>query len=164
VLKRNPNYKAECPANVHKVRNTRSIDHTTTALQIQKGSSVTLVTGFRPIRTASLGGGLREDSDAAREGKQQFSVDAPTILPSNNVNVSYFNDPEFNSKMDAAQAKTGEERNEPYEALDEDMARNAAPLVAWSVINTFDFFSAQVRCHLWHPVYTMDLAARCIRK
>jgi peptide/nickel transport system substrate-binding protein len=91
-------------------------------------------------------------------------LDGRTILPSNNVNVSYFNDPDYNRKMDAAQAKTGEERNEAYAALDEDIARNSAPLVAWSVTNWIDFVSARVGCYLYHPVYTIDFAALCLQK
>jgi peptide/nickel transport system substrate-binding protein len=89
-------------------------------------------------------------------------LDGRTIQAQNNVNFSYFDDPEYNRKMDEAQQKTGEERDEAFAALDEDIARNAAPLVAWSVPNNIDFVSARVGCYQWHPVYFMNLATLCL--
>lgn len=85
-----------------------------------------------------------------------------TIQAENNTNFSYFDDPEYNRKMDEAQQKTGEERDEAFAALDEDLARNAAPLVSWMVPNFIDFVSARVECYQWHPVYTMNLAELCL--
>ena len=321
IVKRNPNYKGERPANVDEIRYTASVEQTTSVLQIQNGEVDYAADGIPPTQNCELGRKFGPDSQAAKDGKQQFFVnpaltfqylglntqrptfadpdvrkavayaidrkgllalsgcfageptdqylpfnlpafkdadiypldepdiekarelmggktgkavmytfnqspgperaqlvqanlerigidvtirqfprqvqftkqatrgepfdiadegwiadypdpydfinkllDGRTILPSNNVNISYFNDPKYNRKMDAAQAKTGDERNEAYAALDEDIARNAAPLVAWSVMNWIDFVSARVGCYLYHPVYTMDLAALCIRK
>jgi hypothetical protein len=46
--------------------------------------------------------------------------------------------------------------------MDETIARNAAPLVAWSVRNNIDFVSARVGCYQWHPVYFMNLATLCL--
>jgi peptide/nickel transport system substrate-binding protein len=89
-------------------------------------------------------------------------LDGRTIQAQNNVNFSYFNDPEYNRKMDEAQLKTGDERDEAFAELDEDIARNAAPLVAWSVPNNIDFVSARVGCYQWHPVYFMNLATLCL--
>ena len=89
-------------------------------------------------------------------------LDGRTIQAENNVNFSYFNDDEYNRKMDEAQQKTGEERDEAFGALDEDIARNAAPLVAWSVPNNIDFVSARVGCYQFQPVYFMNLAALCL--
>jgi peptide/nickel transport system substrate-binding protein len=89
-------------------------------------------------------------------------LDGRTIQAENNVNFSYFNDPEYNRKMDEAQQKTGEERDEAFAALDEDIARNAAPLAAWSVPNNIDFVSARVGCYQFQPVYFMNLAELCL--
>jgi peptide/nickel transport system substrate-binding protein len=85
-----------------------------------------------------------------------------TIQAENNTNFSYFDDPEYNRKMDEAQQKTGEERDAAFAALDEDIARNAAPLAAWMVPNNIDFVSARVGCYQYHPVYTMNLAELCL--
>ena len=89
-------------------------------------------------------------------------LDGRTIQAENNVNFSYFNDPAYNQKMDAAQQKTGDDRDEAFGALDEDIARNAAPLAAWSVPNNIDFVSARVGCYQFHPVYFMNLAELCL--
>ena len=48
-------------------------------------------------------------------------------------------------------------------ALDEDLARNAAPLVAWSVPNNIDFVSSRVGCYQFQPVYFMNLATLCLK-
>ena len=90
-------------------------------------------------------------------------LDGRTIQAANNVTVSYFNDPAYNTKMDAAASKVGEDRDAAYAALDEDLARNVAPLAAWMVPNNIDLFSSRVGCHLYQPVYGMDLAALCLR-
>ena len=71
-------------------------------------------------------------------------LDGRTIQATNNVNFSYFNDPAYNRKMDEAQQQVGEDRDAAFAALDEDLARNAAPLVAWSVPNNIDFVSSRV--------------------
>ena len=64
--------------------------------------------------------------------------------------------------MDEAQQKTGDERDEAFAALDEDITRNASPLVNWMVPNNIDFVSARVGCYQWQPVYFMNLAELCL--
>lgn len=90
-------------------------------------------------------------------------LDGRAIQKTNNVNFSYFNDPEWNQRMDEAQAKTGDARNAAFAKLDQDIVRDASPLAAWMVANNLDFFSARVGCQLFQPVYFMDLASLCIR-
>ena len=91
-------------------------------------------------------------------------LDGRTIQKTNNVNFSYFNDPEYNRKMDEAASLTGDERAQAYADLDADLAGNAAPLAAWSVSNNIDFFASRVGCQIFQPVYFMDLAALCIQE
>jgi len=86
------------------------------------------------------------------------------IQKSNNVNFSYFNDPAYNKKMEAAAGLAGEERFKRYGELDLDLAKNGSPLAAWDNDNERDFFSARMGCQLYQPVYTMDIAAMCLRK
>jgi ABC-type oligopeptide transport system substrate-binding subunit len=90
-------------------------------------------------------------------------LDGRTIQAANNVNFSYFNDPVYNRKMDEAALKVGEDRDAAYAALDEDIARNAAPLVAYMVPNNIDFFSSRVGCYVYQPVYGMNLASLCLK-
>jgi len=87
-----------------------------------------------------------------------------SIQKTNNVNFSYFNDPAYNRKMEAAAGLAGEERFKRYGRLDLDIAKNASPLAAWDTDNERDFFSARMGCQLYQPVYTMDIAAMCLRK
>jgi peptide/nickel transport system substrate-binding protein len=90
-------------------------------------------------------------------------LDGRTIQAANNVDFSYFNDPAYNAKMDAAASKVGEDRDAAYAALDEDLVRNEAPLAAWMVANSIDFFSSRVGCHVYQPVYGMNLATLCLK-
>jgi hypothetical protein len=50
-----------------------------------------------------------------------------------------------------------------YARLDADLARNAAPWVAYVDESSHDFFSARMGCQV-PEVYGMDLAALCIKK
>jgi peptide/nickel transport system substrate-binding protein len=86
-----------------------------------------------------------------------------SIQKANNVNFSYFNDPKYNKKMEEAAGLTGGERYDTYGKLDLDIAKNASPLAAWDNDNERDFFSARMGCQLYQPVYTMDIAALCLR-
>ena len=84
-----------------------------------------------------------------------------TIRTANNVNFSYFNDPTVNTKLDEAAATTGSDRTAAYAKLDEEIARDYSPLVAWGVDNDRDFFSSKVGCILHHAVYGIDIATMC---
>jgi peptide/nickel transport system substrate-binding protein len=86
-----------------------------------------------------------------------------SIQKANNVNISYFDDPQFNKKMEEAAGLSGGERFDTYGKLDLDIARNAAPLASWDFDNNRDFFSARMGCQIYQPVYGMDLAGLCIR-
>jgi peptide/nickel transport system substrate-binding protein len=88
-------------------------------------------------------------------------LDGRTIRAANNVNFSYFNDPTVNKKLDEAAATTGADRATAYAKLDEEIARDYSPLVAWGVDNDRDFFSSKVGCILHHAVYGIDIATMC---
>ena len=91
-------------------------------------------------------------------------LDGNSIHSSNNVNFSYFDDPTYNKRMEQAAGLAGPARAKAYGQLDIDIAKNASPLAAWGNDNQRDFFSSRVGCQLFQSVYTMDIAALCLRK
>jgi peptide/nickel transport system substrate-binding protein len=74
-----------------------------------------------------------------------------------------FDDPTWRRRLAAAAKLTGAERYLTYARLDADLARNAAPLVAFGNLSSHDFFSARIGCQVFQPAYGMDLGALCIR-
>jgi peptide/nickel transport system substrate-binding protein len=89
-------------------------------------------------------------------------LNGENIQATGNVDFSYFNNPAYNKRMDAAARLTGDARASAYAKLDADIARNQAPIVAWSYILNPDFFSPRIGCQIW-SAYTMDLTALCLR-
>jgi ABC-type oligopeptide transport system substrate-binding subunit len=92
-----------------------------------------------------------------------FLLDGSTIRPAGNVNVSYFNSPEYNRKIARAASLTREARYRAFGALDVELARKAAPLASYMTDNDRRYFSARVRGFFSHPVYGLDLAAIKVR-
>jgi peptide/nickel transport system substrate-binding protein len=90
-------------------------------------------------------------------------LNGETITPTNNVNVSYFNDPAFNARLDAASVLTGQARYDTYTGIERDLLRTEAPLVAFDTFNARDFFSSRVGCQTYVRQYGMDLGALCQR-
>jgi ABC-type oligopeptide transport system substrate-binding subunit len=88
-----------------------------------------------------------------------------TIVGQGNTNVSYFDDSVYNAKLAAAAKLTGHGRYRAYGRLDIDLARNAAPLIAYGVLTARELFSSRLGCQVFAPsVAGMDLAALCLRK
>jgi peptide/nickel transport system substrate-binding protein len=85
-----------------------------------------------------------------------------TIQDTGNVNFAYFNNPEFNKRMEDAARLSGQARADAFAQLDADIARDQAPLASWSYILNPDFFSARIGCQIW-SAYTMDLTQLCLR-
>ena len=65
-------------------------------------------------------------------------------------------------RTDGPAKLTGAARFAVYARLDADLARNAAPIVAWGNWASDDFFSARMGCQVYRPT-GFDLAALCIR-
>jgi peptide/nickel transport system substrate-binding protein len=80
------------------------------------------------------------------------------------VNVSLFDDPAYQRRLAAARRLSGVRRGRADGALDVDLARAAAPMVALGTTTRQDFFSARMGCQVYHPVYGTDLAALCVRR
>ena len=83
-------------------------------------------------------------------------LESGTILPT-------FIDTSYRARLAAAARLTGAERYLTYARLDADLARNAAPLVAYGNASTHELFSARIGCQT-SGVYGTDLAALCIRR
>src|SRR6266498_3677467 len=79
-------------------------------------------------------------------------------------NAGLFDNPVYNRKLAAAAKLVGRKREVIYGKLDVELAREAAPLVAFAYQTHQDFFSARMGCHVYQPAYGMDLAALCLRR
>ena len=63
----------------------------------------------------------------------------------------------------APRVLSGPERCLTYGRLDAELARDAAPLIAYANRPSVAFFSARIGCRVYQPVYGVDVAALCIR-
>ena len=89
-------------------------------------------------------------------------LDGTSIGPSSNLNKSYFDDPTYNRRLQEAAGSSGDDRADAYAQLDADLARDAAPMVAYMNPNERSFFSERIGCQVFQPVYRIDLAALCV--
>ncbi|MDX6454920.1 MAG: Bacterial extracellular solute-binding protein family 5 Middle, partial [Gaiellaceae bacterium] len=92
------------------------------------------------------------------------SFDGSTIGPTNNINLSYFNDPVFNRKLKAVAKMSGATRYRAAGRLALELERDDAPAAAIAWNTSRDFFSARIGCQVYQPVFGVDLAALCLRK
>jgi ABC-type transport system substrate-binding protein len=87
--------------------------------------------------------------------------DGGTIGKPGNTNWSYFDSPKWNRALRRASHLTGAARYRAYGRLDVELARDAAPAVAYSVDNTPTLVSSRTGCVIVNP--GLDLAAVCIK-
>jgi YVTN family beta-propeller protein len=69
----------------------------------------------------------------------------------------------YEPRLAAAGRLSGRSRDLAYGRLADDLARDAAPLVAFANPVRQDFFSRRIGCQIYNPLYGMDLAALCVR-
>jgi peptide/nickel transport system substrate-binding protein len=81
-----------------------------------------------------------------------------SIQPDNNVNLSYFNEPAWNRRMEQASALFGAQRLRTYAILDRDLMRGPAPVAPYINTNARVFVSSRVRNYTFHKVYGTDFA------
>jgi YVTN family beta-propeller protein len=79
-----------------------------------------------------------------------------TILPT-------LDDPAYRKRLVAAARLAGPQRYLTYARLDADLARDAAPWVAYGNASRHEIFSARMGCQTY-GVYGLDLAALCVKK
>jgi YVTN family beta-propeller protein len=89
-------------------------------------------------------------------GVLPFILDGAGVYPA-------FDDPVYRRRLAAVGRLTGPERYLRYGKLDLDIARNAAPLLAYGYASNSDFFSARIGCQTY-GLYGLDLAALCIKR
>jgi CSLREA domain-containing protein len=85
------------------------------------------------------------------------------ISATGSVNTSYFDDPYWNARMDAANALSGDARNRAFADLDRDLGRDAAPMVAYASGRRSDFFAERIGCQRWSAIFGVELGALCLR-
>lgn len=92
-----------------------------------------------------------------------FLLDGSGLQPTDNFNIAYFNDPEYNGRIQAANQLHGDARANAFGELDVDMAQNAAPWAPFGVPNDRHFFSTRVGCQTYVPAFGISFGALCIR-
>ena len=76
-------------------------------------------------------------------------------------NHGRFDSPKYNALLDQASRLQGARRYQKYGRLDVDLARNAAPAIAYAYDNALTFVSARTGCIVLNPY--LDLAAVCLK-
>ena len=76
-------------------------------------------------------------------------------------NYSYFNTPRYNRRLSAAARLAGSARSSAFGRLDLELARDAAPAIAYTYDNAFTLVSRRTGCVVLNP--WLDLTAVCIR-
>lgn len=71
--------------------------------------------------------------------------------------------PRYRREITAAARLTGERRLRAYGRIDIDLAKHAAPVIAFANVTAHDFFSDRIGCQTFQPIYGMDLAGLCRR-
>lgn len=77
------------------------------------------------------------------------------------LNYSRFDERVYNRLIDRADRLYGNARNRAYANLDVRLARDAAPAISYSVLNTWAFVSANAGCVVMNPF--LDLNAVCLK-
>jgi ABC-type oligopeptide transport system substrate-binding subunit len=90
-------------------------------------------------------------------------LNGKNIQDANNNNYSYFDDPSYVKKMNAAAALSGPARYKAYGNLDVDLSLNAVPWVARANGNARIFVSSHVGCYTYSGIYGTVLNAVCMK-
>ena len=85
-----------------------------------------------------------------------------SIQADNNVNLSYFNSPVWNKRMDEAAKLSGQARYNAYAAIDSGLMKGPAPQAPYINTNTRIFISKRVGCYVYSQVYGSILNALCV--
>jgi hypothetical protein len=97
-----------------------------------------------------------------------YAVDYPDPsefihLPFTGTDAAFPGAERYKPRLAAASRLRGEQRLHAYGQLDIDLARHAAPAVAFANLTAEDLFSARIGCQVFQPIHGMDLGALCRR-
>jgi ABC-type transport system substrate-binding protein len=93
------------------------------------------------------------------------SFDGRVVRPTGNTNVSYFTNARFERKLDAAARLSGRPRYRLYGKIDLDLARSAAPAVAYTTLNAIPVFVSQrIGCVHINPLFGLSFGALCLKR
>jgi len=90
-------------------------------------------------------------------------LDGSNIQASNNNNFAYFNDPKFNAEMQQASLLSGSQRYTAYGNLDVQIMQQGVPWAPRSNANNRMLVSKRFGCFTYSAIYTVDLAAACLK-
>ena len=90
-------------------------------------------------------------------------LDGKFIQDANNNNYAYLNDPKFNSMMEHAALLFGSKRYQAYANLDAALTKDAVPWASRANPTNRNFVSARTGCFTYNVVYSVDLAAICLK-
>jgi ABC-type transport system substrate-binding protein len=90
-------------------------------------------------------------------------LDGRRIQQTNNNNFAYFDEDEWNQRMEEASRLGGDERFETYGQLDLDISSGPAPWATWSTATNTDLFSSRVGGVTFQPIYGMDFNLMYLR-
>lgn len=90
-------------------------------------------------------------------------VDGAAIKGVGSDNLSYFDHPRYNRLIRRARTLVGSARYRAFGALDVDLMRNAAPVAVYASPNDRAYVSARTGCYHYHPIYTYDFPAICLK-
>ena len=71
--------------------------------------------------------------------------------------------PAINRRLEAASQLSGAKRYDAYSALDREITTRHAPWGSLSYANNRDFVSRRVGCYQYHPSYSFNLVAACLK-
>ena len=90
-------------------------------------------------------------------------LDGRRIQADNNQNVSYFNDPKYNTAMDKAYALAGQARLDAYHALDVALMKDAAPVAPYISTNGRILVSSKVGCYSYTAIQQTEWTQICVK-
>jgi peptide/nickel transport system substrate-binding protein len=99
--------------------------------------------------------------DPATVLNRQFS--GRVLAAHNNTNLSFFDDPRWTKRLEAAARLPAPRRYDVYGRLDAQLAREAAPAAGYATANWYAFVARRIGCVTLTPVYGTDLGALCVR-
>ena len=91
--------------------------------------------------------------------------DGSGLRASGNTNLAYFDDSVTTARIARARRLRGAARYRAFAAIDAELTRTSAPMIAFAVDNVAELFSARIGCRHFQPAYgSTSLAALCLRR